>query len=164
MRTSSAATSQSPADDAESGRTNEGKFMSLRATGAGASHEPTLHCPNCNHEIRLTESLAAPLIEETRRQFQDQLARKDAEFAQKAEAVRQEREQLAQVRNQLEDQVAKRLANERIQLVAAADKKAREAAAAELQAKDQEATELRHILAATNVKLAEAQQQQADLL
>jgi hypothetical protein len=45
-----------------------------------------------------------------------------------------------------------------------AEKKAREAAAAELQAKDQEATELRHILAANNVKLAEAQQLQADLL
>jgi hypothetical protein len=40
--------------------------MSFQATATGASHEPTLHCPNCNHEIRLTESLAAPLLAETR--------------------------------------------------------------------------------------------------
>ena len=78
MWTSSAVTSQSSADDVESGRTKEGKFMSLRATGADASHEATLHCPNCNHEIKLTESLAAPLLQETRQRFNEQLAAKDA--------------------------------------------------------------------------------------
>jgi hypothetical protein len=130
-------------------------------TGA---HEPTLHCPNCNHEIRLTESLAAPLIEETRREFNAQLARKDAEVAQRAEALRLEREQLNEARAQLEDQVTQRLAAERGQVLAAANKKAREAAAAELQVKEQEAAELRQTLAANAAKLAEAQQQQAELL
>lgn len=28
--------------------------------------EPTIVCPNCKTEIKLTESLAAPLIESTR--------------------------------------------------------------------------------------------------
>ena len=31
--------------------------------------EPTITCPHCKTEIKLTESLAAPLIESTRRQF-----------------------------------------------------------------------------------------------
>ena len=57
---------------------------------AGASHEPTLHCPNCNHEIRLTESLAAPLLAKTRQRFNEQLAAKDAEVARKTEAPRKE--------------------------------------------------------------------------
>jgi hypothetical protein len=48
--------------------------VNLNATAAGAAHEPTLHCPNCNHEIKLTESLAAPLLEETRQRFNEQLA------------------------------------------------------------------------------------------
>ena len=69
--------------------------MSLRATGAGASHEPTLHCPNCNHEIKLTESLAAPLLEETRQRFNEQLAAKDAEVARKTEALRKEQDAVA---------------------------------------------------------------------
>ena len=30
---------------------------------------------NCGHEIKLTESLAAPLLEETRRRFQEQMRR-----------------------------------------------------------------------------------------
>ena len=33
--------------------------------------EPQIICPNCSHEIKLTESLAAPLIEETRKRFAD---------------------------------------------------------------------------------------------
>ena len=138
--------------------------MSIKATAIGAIHNPTLQCPNCNHEIPLTESLAAPLIAETRRQFQEQLARKDAEVAQKSEALRQDRERLAQAREQIEDQIAKRLATERNQLLASAEKRAREAAATELQAKEREASELRQMLADNNAKLAEAQQHQAELL
>lgn len=138
--------------------------MSFKVAAADAVHEPILHCPNCNHEIRLTESLAAPLIEETRRRFQAQLANKDAEVARKIEALRQEREQLARAREQIEDQVTQRLAAERGQIVVAEAKKAREAAAAELQSKVAEADELRRILESNNAKLAEAQQAQAELM
>jgi hypothetical protein len=141
-----------------------GEFMSFKVTAAGASHEPTLHCPNCNHEIRLTESLAAPLLAEIRQRFQQQLASKDAEMERKTEALRLEREQLVKDREQIEDHVAKRLTAERAQLVATENKKAREAAAAELQAKDSEAAELRATLLTNNAKLAEAQKQQAELM
>lgn len=43
--------------------------------------EPTIICPNCKTEIKLTESLAAPLIEATRKQFEQQLAQKDSDIA-----------------------------------------------------------------------------------
>jgi hypothetical protein len=138
--------------------------MNFKATVAEASNEPTLHCPNCNHEIRLTESLAAPLIEETRRDFLQQLARKDAEVSQKLDAVRREREQLAEAREQIEDRVAERLVAERSQIASAEAKKAREATAAELQAQAAETADLRRTLDANNAKLAEAQQAQAELM
>jgi hypothetical protein len=138
--------------------------MNLKATAGVGAHEPILHCPNCNHQIHLTESLAAPLIEETRRRFQEQLANKDAEIARRTEALRQEREELAKQREQIGDQVARQLAAERSQLVATEANKAREAAAAELQAKDAEAAELRRTLEVNNAKLAEAQQAQAELI
>src|ERR1700739_1038613 len=92
------------------------EFMSFKATAAGTAHEPTLRCPNCDHEIRLTESLAAPLLAETRQRFQEQLAVKDAEVSRKTEALRLEREQLARDRDQVEEQVSKRLVTERGQL------------------------------------------------
>jgi hypothetical protein len=138
--------------------------MSLKATGAGASREPTLHCPNCNHEIKLTESLAAPLLEETRQRFNEQLAAKDAEVARKTEALRKEQDAVAKAREQIEDQVGQRLTAERSQLVATEAKKAREAVAGHLQAKEAEAAELRKNLEANNAKLAEAQQAQAELI
>ena len=138
--------------------------MSFKASGAGTAHEPTLHCPNCNHEIRLTESLAAPLLAETRQRFQEQLASKDAEIARKAETLRQEREQLAKDREQVEDQVTKRLAAERAQLVAAEAKKAQAASAAALSDKEAQVAELQAALATNNTKLAEAQQQQAEVI
>ena len=138
--------------------------MSFKVTAVGAAHEPILQCPNCNHEIRLTESLAAPLLAETRQRFQEQLASKDAEMARKVEALRLEREQLAKARERVEEQVSNRLAAERSQLIAAEAKKARDAAAANLQAKEAEAAELRRNLEVNNAKLAEAQQQQAELM
>jgi len=138
--------------------------VSFKVTAVGAAHEPILRCPNCNHEIRLTESLAAPLLAETRQRFQEQLASKDAEMARKVEVLRLEREQLAEAREQVEEQVSNRLAAERSQLIAAEAKKARDAAAANLQAKEAEAAELRRNLELNNAKLAEAQQQQAELM
>lgn len=138
--------------------------MTFKATVAGAAHEPTLQCPNCNHEIRLTESLAAPLLAESRQRFQEQLASKDAEVARKTGALQQEREKLQKDREQIEEQVTSRLANERSQIVASEAKKAREAAAAEVQARTSEAAELRQMLEANNAKLAEAQQAQAELI
>jgi hypothetical protein len=137
--------------------------MKIDVTAAGA-HEPILHCPNCNHEIKLTESLAAPLLDKSRRQFQEQLAQKDAEVARQADALRKEQQELALARQQVEEQVRHRLEAERIQLVATEAKKAKEAVAAELRANAAEAAELRRLLEANNAKLAEAQQAQAELM
>ncbi len=40
--------------------------------------EPTIICPKCKQEIKLTESLAAPLLETARRDYEKRLAEKDA--------------------------------------------------------------------------------------
>lgn len=50
--------------------------------------EPTIICPNCKTEIKLTESLAAPLLTSTRLQFEKQLAQKDSDMAQREQAMR----------------------------------------------------------------------------
>jgi hypothetical protein len=39
--------------------------------------EPTIVCPKCKNEIKLTESLAAPLIESTRQDYERRLSQKD---------------------------------------------------------------------------------------
>ena len=67
--------------------------------------EPTITCPNCKTEIRLTESLAAPLIAATRQQFEKQLSLKDAEIAQREQGVRDKEKQIAEAKRTLDDQV-----------------------------------------------------------
>ena len=68
--------------------------------------EPTIICPNCKTEIKLTDSLAAPLIESTRKQFEQQLAQKDSEIAKREQAAREKEKQLADAKNKLDEQVA----------------------------------------------------------
>jgi hypothetical protein len=43
--------------------------------------EPTILCPKCNSEIKLTESLEALLIETTRRDYEQRLYQMEADNA-----------------------------------------------------------------------------------
>jgi hypothetical protein len=127
-------------------------------------HEGHIPCPKCGHQIPLTESIAAPLLEAERRDFQRKLAAREAEFALKANELRQQQDEVAKARAELDEHIRQRLETERKQLIAAEAKKAREAAAAELQVRANEVAELQRTLASNNAKLAEAQQAQAELI
>ncbi len=130
--------------------------------------EPTIVCPNCKTEIRLTESLAAPLLAATRKQFEQQLAQKDEDVAKREQGVREKEKQITEAKRTLDeqvaDQVAAQLKSERARLVAEESKKAKLAAAAELDGKVQELAELQEVLKVRDAKLAEAQKAQAELI
>jgi hypothetical protein len=133
-----------------------------------AMTEPTISCPNCKTEIRLTESLAAPLIDATRKDFQRQLAQKDESIAKREQEVRDKEKQVSEAKRTLEeqvaDQVAAQLKSERARVVVEEARKAKLASAADLEAKATELTELQAILKSRDEKLAEAQKAQADLI
>jgi hypothetical protein len=130
--------------------------------------EPTVLCPNCRTEIRLTESLAAPLIAATRAQFELQLSQKDAQILKREQAVRDQERLVVQARDGLEQQVADRveaqIKDERARLIAQESRKARLVSAAELEAKSRELAEAQEILKTQELKLAEAQNAQAELI
>ncbi len=130
--------------------------------------EPTITCPACKAEIKLTESLAAPLIESTRRQFEQQLAQKDSDIAKREQAMREKEKQLVEDKRKLDDQVADQVAAqlkaERARVIAEESRKAKLASAAELENKARELAELQEVLKANNGKLAEAQKAQAELI
>ena len=123
--------------------------------------EPTVVCPSCRTEIRLTESLAAPLIAATRAQFELQLSQKDAQILQREQAVREQQRGLEQ---QVADRVEEQLKTERTRLIAQESRKARLVSAAELEAKTRELAEAQEILKTQESKLAEAQNAQAELI
>lgn len=130
--------------------------------------EPTIICPKCSTEIKLTESLAAPLLAATKRQFEQQIAQKDQEVAAREATLKAKEKQVADAKRELEqqvaDQVAAQLQSERARLIAEESRKARLAAASELDGKTRELTELQDVLKAKDQKLAEAQKAQAELL
>ena len=130
--------------------------------------EPTIICPNCKTEIRLTESLAAPLIAATRQQFEQRLAQKDEDIAKREQGIRDKEKQVAEAKRTLDeqvaDQVAAQLKAERARVIPEESKKAKLASAAELETKARELTELQEVLKSRNEKLAEAQKAQAELI
>ena len=126
--------------------------------------EPTITCPKCDHEIKLTESLAAPLIGKTRQEFERQLAEKDRTIAVRENAVRDQQAKLATQTAALEETVTQRLVSERERIAGEEAQKAKRLAAVELATKAQEVGELQALLAARDHKLAEAQKAQAELL
>jgi hypothetical protein len=130
--------------------------------------EPTITCPNCKTEIKLTESLAAPLIAATRQQFEQQLAQKDSDIAAREQAMRDKEKQLVDAKNKLDehvaDQVEAQLKKDRTRIAAEEAKKARQAAASDLEQVSREMAELQDVLKSREEKLAEAQKAQADLI
>ena len=130
--------------------------------------EPTVLCPSCHSEIRLTESLAAPLIAATRKDYDQKLAEKEREIMQREEGVRAVQRQVEEARRTIETQVEQKLAAtleaERPRLLAEAASRAQRASALELEARAREVADLEALLMARTQKLAEAQQAEADFL
>ncbi len=126
--------------------------------------EPTITCPKCKTVIKLTESLAAPLIESTRREFEKQLAQKDAEVVKRETSLREREVALAKEKETIEEQVAEKLKQERVRIAAEEGKKAKLALGNDLEQKSKELCDLQEILKLRDEKLAEAQKEQAILI
>jgi hypothetical protein len=126
--------------------------------------DPQIVCPNCSTSIKLTESLAAPLVAETKRRFERQLADKEEQFGQREARLKQAEQELAKSREAIDERVATQLKTERSKIAEAEGKRARLALADELGERDQRLAEMQQNLAANNEKLASAQKAQADVL
>ena len=126
--------------------------------------EPTLICPKCKTEIKLTESLAAPLIEATRVDYEKRLSKKDEDIAKKESALHDREAALSQEKAAIDEQVAEKLRLERAKIVAVEAGKARLAFASDLDQKTRELADLQELLIKQNDKLAEAQNEQAALI
>jgi len=127
-------------------------------------NEPIIVCPNCKTEIKLTESLAAPLIETTRKQYEQRIAQKDADVAEREAAIRRQQADLAKAQESIDEQVAAKLKPERDRIAAEEARKARLLLATDLEQKSKELEDLQGVLKDRDSRLAEAQKAQADLI
>ncbi len=126
--------------------------------------EPMIICPKCKTEIKLTESLAAPLIESTRREYEKRLAQKDTEFVKRDATLREREEALSKAKEAIDAQVDEKVRQERTKIAAEEAKKAKLVMGADIDQKTKEIADLQEVLKQRDVKLAEAQKAQTELI
>ena len=68
--------------------------------------EPTITCPNCKSEIKLTESLAAPLSQTIRTQYEQRIAQNESHLAKREAAIREHQSELVRAKSEIEQRVA----------------------------------------------------------
>jgi hypothetical protein len=124
--------------------------------------EPSIVCPSCLTEIKLTETLAAPLIEAAKRDSEAKLRLKEAEIGKREEAIRQLRSEAKTAQEQNEAHLNERLQAERKKLAEEEARKARAAVATDMQFQTQQLDELKKAYEEREAKLAEAQKAQAE--
>jgi hypothetical protein len=126
--------------------------------------EPVITCPNCKEEIKLTESLAAPLVEVTRQQYETKLAKKEAEISKREDAIRDKQLAVMKAEESVEQEVKARLSQQREKIAAEEEQRARSRVSDEMDLKRKEVCDLQEILKAKDIKLSEAQKAQAELI
>ena len=126
--------------------------------------EPTIICPTCGTEIKLTESLAAPLVAAVRSELEEKIARNNSEVAKRETAIREKEAAVAAARASIDEQVTAKLESQRTAIAAEEAKKAKLLLSNELKQKTDEITNLQAVMKERDAKLAEAQKAQADLI
>lgn len=137
-----------------------------------------IECPHCHKSFKLNETLAAPLVEETRRKLEREFEEKENAFDSKRKAfadeqkaadklrkeVERDKASLASEREKLDEQVAEQVAEQRAVIERDAIKKAKQKYDEKLAARDAEREELEEAMKEKDKKLAEAQQAQKDAI
>lgn len=127
-------------------------------------NEPTITCPNCKSDIKLTESLAGPLVEQTRRQFVEQLNEKDR-LVEKVQAdIAAEKKRVELERQAIEATVAARMDDARKQIATDEAERAKRIVAADIEERDRKFAELQQMLASREEKLRLSQAAEAEML
>ena len=126
--------------------------------------EPVIECPNCHTEIKLTESLAGPLLAATRTEYEGKLQEQKQKFHTREESLRAKEAELEAQKESLELHLQERLKAQRASIAEDEKKKAQAVLMSEIEAKATEVKELEEFLKSSNEKLADAQKVQADLI
>jgi hypothetical protein len=130
--------------------------------------EQTISCPQCGTEIKLTESLAAPLVATVRSEYEKKLREQATSVAEEREALSQREASLrvakSEVQQQVDQQVEAKLALEKQALVQSEAARARQEVHDELVKQANDLADRDERLSELNAKLTVAQAAQAALL
>lgn len=116
----------------------------------------SLACPHCNHEIELTELMRTQVASQIRRELDAQAAARERELDKQNEEVSRQKRQLEKDRESIAEQIRVQVEYQQKELIAEANKRAKDAVAIELADRDEQLKEL-------STSLASAQEQELEL-
>jgi len=125
--------------------------------------EPDIKCPNCGTSIKLTESLAGPLIESTKKDFEEKLRAKDDVIRTKMAALKKEQDEVVAARNDLDSEILKAVASEKEKIVLEEKEKAKKLAAMDLKRAEDEKQSLEEVLKEREAQLQKAHAKELEL-
>lgn len=118
--------------------------------------DPTIICPNCSYEIKLTEAISAPIVERLRKQFEADARQQSEDLARRERAIAQQAAGIEKAKEAIDARVAERVKAERERVAKEEAKKASEALATEM-------ADLRQQLEERSKRLNEAQKNELEL-
>lgn len=128
-----------------------------------SSNDPIIQCPNCATEIRLTESLVAPILVATRREYESRLVEERKQIEDRERRLRDTDAGMEQRRMDLEAEIQNRIRSEREHIAKEEAEKARLALNDQLQSNREEVVELQKVIEERDKKLQEARRLQAEI-
>lgn len=126
--------------------------------------EPTIKCPNCGTSIKLTESLAGPLIESTKRDFEEKIRAKEEVLSEKMEALKKEQDEVVTARKELDAEIFKAVASEKEKIALEEKEKAKNLVALDLKKITVEKQGLEDVLKQRETQLEEAHKKELELV
>lgn len=126
--------------------------------------DPRISCPHCNSEIKLTESLAAPLIAQTRAAYEQRLKEQQSQLAAREQELLQRQTEIAHAQANLDEVLAEQLQKERQALIDQGSKMAASRLEFDMAQQAGQMKSLQATLKEREDKLVEAQRQQAEFI
>ena len=126
-------------------------------------NEPSITCPQCKSEVKLTESLAAPLVKQTEERYRRMLEEQQKKVDGERDKLRAEAETLQKAKDDLDATVRQRMAQERRAIADEEQKKARAAMQDDFDKEKQAREAVQLDLAESRKKLGEAQKLELQL-
>lgn len=125
---------------------------------------PTIQCPSCKAQIKLNESLAAPLIAAKQREFEARSEERERAVIEREHALGTRLRELEAKSASVDEEVARKLGKERATLAAVEAGKARAALADEIDQSRAELAARDALLKERDAKLALARDKELELL
>ena len=125
--------------------------------------DPLITCPNCGYDVKLTESLAAPMIADMRKADAEKLRVRDEAFATREARLKDAVEALEAGRADMNAVVAQKMAAQRKAIQEAEQAKAQQAAMREITAQKNEVNQLQTLLKDSDAKVEAAQKKELEV-